>query len=518
MQLQPKDLDQIRSKGVDPEQIERQLGYFRKGFPYMKLIEPATIGNGIRLIEQDELDGLIEAFDQRKKDYDIIKFVPASGAASRMFKHLFEFSQSFQGSPEEIATVMSQTDFNSVGYFLKNLKKFAFYDDLKAVAASAGEDIDQLLGQGKLGRVVDYLIGEKGLNYGALPKALLKFHWYPEGSRLAMEEHLVEAAVYAEGQDKVAKLHFTISPEHKARFVELLDELKPLYEQKLGVKYSITFSEQKSSTDTIAVDMNNEPFRNDDGTLLFRPGGHGALIENLNDLKEEIIFIKNIDNIVPDRLRDITYQYKKAIGALLIRLQEQTFEYLDILDSGALDEQELGQIEDFARNELMINIPAAFEAYDFMEKVDYLYTQLNRPIRVCGMVKNEGEPGGGPFWVVSPEGVKSLQIVESSQIDLNNPDQAAIVKSATHFNPVDLVCGVYNFRGEKFDLTQFIDHNTGFISTKYKDGRALKALELPGLWNGAMSDWITIFVETPLITFNPVKTVNDLLRPQHQPQ
>lgn len=517
MHLQPKDLDQIRQKGIDPEQIDRQLGYFRKGFPFMKLVEPATIGKGIRLIEADELVALTEEFDKRKHDYDILKFVPASGAASRMFKHLFEFSQSFQEPAGDTDAIMNQTDVNSVGYFLKNLNKFAFYDDLKGIVASAGEDLDTLMASGKLSRVVDYLIGERGLNYGALPKALLKFHWYPEGSRLALEEHLVEAAVYAEGQARIAKLHFTISPEHKSSFIAVIEELKPRYEAKLGVKYSITFSEQKASTDTLAVDMNNMPFRNDDGTLLFRPGGHGALIENLNDLREEIIFIKNIDNIVPDRLRDTTYQYKKAIGALIIKLQEQTFDYLDLLDSGNLGEAELSEIADFARNELMINIPDVFESYDFMEKVDYLFTLLNRPIRICGMVKNEGEPGGGPFWVLSPEGVKSLQIVESSQIDLNDPEQMSIVKAATHFNPVDLVCGVYDFRGEKFDLTEFVDHNTGFISTKYKDGRPLKALELPGLWNGAMADWITIFVETPLITFNPVKTVNDLLRPQHQP-
>jgi hypothetical protein len=517
MQLNPKDLDQIRQKGIDPDQIERQLGYFRKGFPYIQLIEPATVGNGIMLIEANELDELVEEFDERRHDYDIIKFVPASGAASRMFKHLFEFTQSFQGSAEEVATVMSQTDFNSVGYFLKNISKFAFFDDLKSVIATAGENIDQLMEESKLGRIVDYLITDKGLDYGSLPKALLKFHWYPDGSRLALEEHLVEAAVYAEGQDRIAKLHFTISPEHRARFVEVLTELKPIYESKFGVKYNISLSEQKNSTDTIAVDMNNQPFRNDDGTLLFRPGGHGALIENLNDLNEEIIFIKNIDNIVPDRLRATTYQYKKALGALLIRLQEQTFEYLDLLDSGALDESELALIANFAKNNLMINIPVVYDGYDFMEKVDFLFTQLNRPIRICGMVKNEGEPGGGPFWVLSPDGVKSLQIVESSQIDMQNPEQEAIVKSATHFNPVDLVCGVYNFRGEKFDLLNYVDNNTGFISQKFKDGRPLKALELPGLWNGAMSDWITIFVETPLITFNPVKTVNDLLRPQHQP-
>lgn len=518
MQLHQKDLDQIRLKGIDPEQIDRQLGYFRNGFPYMQLVEPATTPNGIRLIGESELEQLVNEFDQRRHDYDILKLVPASGAASRMFKHLFEFSQSFQGSDDEIKSVKSETDFNSVGFFLNNLTKFAFYDDLKAVIALAGENIDQLIDSGKLGRVVEYLISERGLDYGSLPKALLKFHRYPGASRLALEEHLVEAAVYAEGQDKIAKLHFTISPEHKARFVAVLEELQPHYESLLGVKFSIGLSEQKSSTDTIAVDMNNLPFRNDDGTLLFRPGGHGALIENLNDLSEEIIFIKNIDNIVPDRLRSTTYQYKKAIGALLIRLQEQTFDYLDLLDSGNLDESELNTIANFARKELMINIPVAFDSYDTMEKVDHLFTQLNRPMRICGMVKNEGEPGGGPFWVLSPDDVKSLQIVESSQIDMSNPEQSVIVKSATHFNPVDLVCGVYNFRGEKFDLTEYVDHNTGFISTKFKDGRSLKALELPGLWNGAMSDWITIFVETPLITFNPVKTVNDLLRPQHQPE
>lgn len=512
-----RDLDQIREKGIDFEQIEKQIQSFVKDFPPVQLHAAATAEHGIHHVDSEKANEWARFYDARINDYDILKFVPASGAASRMFKHLFEFVQTFGGSPAEVAAVEAQTDFNSVGYFLRNIRSFAFWNDLKETVERSGEEIETLLQQKEYAKVINHLIADSGLAYGSLPKALLRFHSYGQEHRFAVEEHLVEAAMYCANRDKVAKVHFTISPEHRSRFVGVIEELRPAYEARYGVKFDIRFSEQKSSTDTIAVDMDNKPFRNDDGSLLFRPGGHGALIENLNDLTEDIVFVKNIDNIVPDRLRNETYRYKKVIGGMLIQLQEKTFEYLDLLDGGNLDESELEEIKQFAANELMIAIPEVFNAYSEIEKVDYLYTALNRPMRICGMVKNEGEPGGGPFWVKGTDGSISLQIVESSQMNLKDAKQAEIVRNATHFNPVDLVCSLYNFLGEKFDLRDYVDPQTGFISIKSKDGRDLKALELPGLWNGAMADWITVFVETPLITFNPVKTVNDLLRPQHQP-
>ncbi len=514
--LSPKDFDLIEQKGIDIEQINKQIEAFKRGYPFVKLIAPATIGDGIMKYSEEEVNELIEYYDENKDNYDLLKFVPASGAASRMFKHLFEFVQTYKATSEEISVLEGDTDPNSVGFLLQNLHKMAFYEDLSEMAKTKGTSLETMLELKQFDKVIQMILSDNGLGYGNLPKALLRFHRYTGENRFAIEEHLVEAAHYCTSEFKVSKVHFTISGEHKNNFLTVLDELIPVYEKRFGLRYEISFSEQKPSTDTIAVDMENRPFRNDDGSLLFRPGGHGALIENLNDLKEEIIFVKNIDNIVPDSLRSETYRYKKAIGGLLLQLLEKTFEYLDILDAGFLESHELDEIISFARHNLMINIPASFDGLSEMEKIDYLYGQLNRPVRVCGMVKNEGEPGGGPFWVENSEGVVSLQIVESSQMDLKNEKQAAIINNASHFNPVDLVCGIYDFKGHKFNLPDFVDPHTGFISKKSKDGRDLKALELPGLWNGAMADWITVFVETPLITFNPVKTVNDLLRPQHQ--
>jgi len=513
-----KDFQQISAKGISPETVEKQIERFKKGFPFIRLAGPAVPGNGINVYDEETVKELEAYFDKNKDDYEILKFVPASGAASRMFKKLFAFRQSFTGSPEEIEQLERENDLQSLGYFFKNLEKFAFYNLLADVLKKDGLDIEVLRKQKDYNTILDYLLTDKGLNYGRLPKALLHFHLYPDGPRKAFEEHLVEAAHYAVDKDGVARVHFTVSPEHQQEFEEAIASVREKYEKRFGVRYEISFSQQKPSTDTIAVDLDNEPFRNDDGSLLFRPGGHGALIENLNDLQGEIIFVKNIDNIVPDRLRDTTYLYKKVIGGLLFRLQEKTFEYLDMLEDGNLSEEELNEIKIFARDQLNIFIPPAYDGYEKMEKIDFLFGKLNRPIRVAGMVKNEGEPGGGPFWVINDDDELSLQIVESSQINFEDPEQKAIVAKATHFNPVDLVCGVRDYQGNPFDLRDFVDPQTGFISIKSKDGRDLKAQELPGLWNGAMADWITLFVETPLITFNPVKTINDLLRPQHQPE
>ncbi|MBN2638242.1 MAG: DUF4301 family protein [Bacteroidales bacterium] len=513
-----EDILQMETKGIKPENVEYQISTFKNGFPFIQLTAPATPGNGILTYSDEEAQQLAHYFDTNKNDYQVMKFVPASGAASRMFKHLLSFRKQYKGTQEEISQLEQDKDFNSTGYFFRNLEKFAFYEELKQVLSQHNLVLEELLKKNDYNTLLDFFLNEKGMNYAKLPKALLHFHQYPEGARKAFEEHLVEAAHYATDENKKAHLHFTVSGEHQSAFEDNIARVRKYYEDKFGIRYDIGFSQQKPGTDTLAVDMENEPFRNTDGSLVFRPGGHGALIENLNDLDAEIIFIKNIDNIVPDRLRDTTYLYKKVLGGLLLQLQEKTFDYLDLLDDGEVNDLELSEIRKFAQNELKIYFPPVYETYNKWEKIDFLFNKLNRPMRLAGMVKNEGEPGGGPFWIVNEKDEHSLQIVESSQMDLTDETQKSIVAKATHFNPVDLVCAVYNFKGAKFDLTEFVDPETGFIAQKSQDGRDLKAMELPGLWNGAMADWITLFVEVPLITFNPVKTINDLLRSQHQPQ
>ena len=520
IELTNNDKKQLKSLNITAEQVENQVNQFKTGFPYSDLVAAATIDNGIIKFSNTEIQELIKQFDEDKQYYDILKFIPASGAASRMFKNIYSFVEEYKGKeiPEDFLRKENiKTD--SIENFFLNIRDFAFYDDLKAKLAENGKDINTLLSENRLVDIAESLLENEGLGYGKLPKALLKFHRYKEISRYALEEHLVEAAQYstAETEDGViAQLHFTVSQEHLNIFKNTVEEVLPEYEERFGIRYDITYSVQKPSTDTIAVDMNNEPFRNNDGSLLFRPGGHGALIQNLNDLHKEIIFIKNIDNVVPDRLKQTTYDYKKALGGYLFRLQQQQFEYLNLLDEGCLADNEIDEIAKFAKEKLMIDIPNYYKTYNEIEKIDYLYGKLNRPMRICGMVKNEGEPGGGPYWTRNSSDEISLQIVESSQINHNDERQEAIFKSATHFNPVDLVCATQDFKGEPFDLNDYIDQNTGFISKKSKDGKDLKALELPGLWNGAMADWINIFVEVPIITFNPVKTVNDLLRDNHQ--
>ena len=495
--LSSADKQQLEALGISAQQVENQIVQFKNGFAFSDLIAPATIGKGIVRFDENEIKDLVRQFDEDKKYYDIIKFVPASGAASRMFKDLYAMK------PDAVET------------FINGIHNFAFFNDLKCQLQAKGKDIEKMLENHEYQEIVDTLLNADGMNYGNLPKALLKFHKYGDSARLAMEEHLVEAAEYS-NNGEVAKLHFTVSQEHLDIFKKIVNYVLPKYEKQFGIKYEIGFSVQKPSTDTIAVDMNNEPFRDKDGRLVFRPGGHGALIQNLNDLHKEIIFIKNIDNVVPDRLKDTTYKYKKVLGGYLFRLQQQQFEYLQLLDDGDVTNEELDEITAFAKDQLMIDIPDFFKTYNEIEKIDFLYGKLNRPMRVCGMVKNEGEPGGGPYFTRNSSDEISLQIVESSQIDHKNEKQEAMFRSSTHFNPVDLVCATQDFKGNSFNLPDYVDPETGFISMKSKDGKDLKAMELPGLWNGAMADWITIFVEVPILTFNPVKTVNDLLRETHQ--
>ena len=505
--LTQEDKDLLAKKGISEQQIAEQLACFEKGFPFLKLFAAASVENrGIMLAGEQAQKTYLAAWDAYKEgDKKIVKFVPASGAASRMFKNMFEFL----GADYDVPT----TDFEKK--FFNNIKNFAFYADLDAACVkNNGKGIEALISEGNYKAVVANLLESAGLNYGALPKGLLKFHKYEDGVRTPLEEHLVEGALYAAGKSGEVNVHFTVSTEHRELFAKLVDEKVAQYAAKYGVKYNISFSEQKPSTDTVAADMENKPFR-DNGKLLFRPGGHGALIENLNDLDADIVFIKNIDNVVPDRLKGDTVTYKKLIAGVLVTLQKQAFEYLQLLDSGHYRHDELENIIRFVQQQLHCRKDDIKDMED-ADLVIYLRKKLNRPMRVCGMVKNVGEPGGGPFLAYNPDGTVSLQILESSQIDMNDPEKKAMFEKGTHFNPVDLVCAVRDYKGNKFNLVNYVDKATGFISYKSKGGKELKALELPGLWNGSMSDWNTIFVEVPLSTFNPVKTVNDLLREQHQ--
>ena len=498
--LSEKDLKQIAQKGITQEQIENQLNEFKTGFPFLKLEAAASISRGIIAPDAQARQQYEEAWKQYKAaGKRVVKFVPASGAASRMFKNMFAFVDADYDVPT--------TDFEKK--YFDQIEKFAFYDALDAVCQkNEGKGIKDLIAAGNYKAVAANMLKAEGLNYGQLPKGLLLFHKYPEGARTPMEEHLVEGALYAASNGE-AHVHFTVSHEHMELFKAKVAEKADTFAKKYGIKYDITFSEQKPSTDTVAANADNTPFRNDDGSLLFRPGGHGALIENLNEIEADVIFIKNIDNVVPDRLKPETVEWKQVIAGVLVTLQKKAFEYLRILDTGASDAQ-LAEIAKFVSENLCT------DAKNNKVDADYLRTKLNRPMRVCGVVKNVGEPGGGPFLTYNQDGTVSLQILESSQIDTNNEAYMKMFTQGTHFNPVDLVCAVKDYKGQPFDLPKFVDKTTGFISSKSKSGKELRALELPGLWNGAMSNWSTVFVEVPLGTFNPVKTVNDLLRDQHQ--
>lgn len=507
-----KDLEQIKSKGIDIQKVKQQIENFKKGFPEIVLTAPATIENGIKTINEKEAVMLSEYFDHHALEKNIIKFVPASGAASRMFKHLHEYIDAGDYQEE----ILKDKDFNSVHHFLVNIKTFAFFDDLKKLMKDNGHDIEECLDKKDYATIIEFLLLEKGLNYSKLPKGLLKFHKYLEYSRTPIEEHLVEGANLCRDENNSVRIHFTVSDDHMDGFRKHIEDVRKIYETKHNVNFSIEFSIQKPSTDTIAVDMDNKPFRDEEGKLVFRPGGHGALIENLNDTKAEMVFIKNIDNVIPDKLKSTSILYKKVIGGYLIKIQDKVNEYLNILEKQDIESSKLNEIRDFAEKELYIGFCDDYNELSDKEKAGFLYTRLNRPMRVCGMVKNEGEPGGGPFFVRNSKGEVSLQIIEGAQINNSDTSQKELAANATHFNPVDIVCNIRNYKGIQYELADFIDHQTGIISKKSFNGKDLKAQELPGLWNGAMADWITVFVEIPLITFNPVKTVNDLLREQHR--
>jgi hypothetical protein len=511
------DLQQLEARGMTVESVLQQIGWFQQGFPFIHLQRSCTMGDGIVAFAPNELDRFVTLHDHAARLGRVMKFVPASGAASRMFQSLLTLAN----RPEPLtplslanAAASGDQDCQQFNQLLTTLPQVAFADDLRRVMARDHLDLDTILSTGQYHELLTYLLTPGGLNYANLPKGLIQFHRYADHTRTPFEEHLVEAAAYTQADTHTARIHFTVPVEHQETIAKYLHKVLPRYE-RTGCRYYITYSVQKPATDTIAVDHDNKPFRDVNGALVFRPGGHGALLENLNDLKGDIIFIKNIDNVVPDHLKAATYRYKKALGGYLVALQNELFGHLRRLWQDPIDPSALPEAFTFAQEKLFLQPPKDMWQADLSVQRAFLLRKLNRPIRVCGMVRNTGEPGGGPFWVQDQNGSLSLQIIESSQVNMEATEQRAVWRSATHFNPVDLVCGVRDFQGRVFDLHRFTDPSTGFISIKSKDGKELRALELPGLWNGAMAEWNTVFVEVPLSTFNPVKTVYDLLRPEH---
>lgn len=497
---------------MDNSKINSQVERFRKGFPWLDIVAAATPGRGIEVLSEKRQKELSEYAD-KAETAGRCKFVPASGAASRMFKDIFA------GMDEPNDAVRKLT---------AELPRFAFYSE----ETFGKEPFDP-------SETARKLLTDAGLAYGSKPKGVLDFHRYPDEVRTALAEHFVEGQAYMRNADGSVNLIITISPEHKPLFEEAVAKIKAEYEKRYNVRYNISFTFQDKETDTVAVDKDNKPFVKDDGEILFRPAGHGALIYNLNDVKEELVSIKNIDNVCVERMQPLTYLWKKVLIGRALELRDRIFGYIYALDqteacsikypmSNVLqaympvqediwatpEAQTLcNEIEEFLHDVLCIDMP---EARSCRDRAEALRAKLNRPIRVCGMVKNLGEPGGGPFIIRAKDGSTSLQILEGAQINMNDEKAVAALKSATHFNPVDLVCCIKDFEGRKFNLIDHVDEDTGFISSKSFQGRELKALELPGLWNGSMSDWNTLFVEVPVETFNPVKVVLDLLRPAHQ--
>ncbi|NDV22574.1 DUF4301 family protein [Desulfovibrio sp. JC022] len=507
-----KVIQQIINSGVAEDTIVEQIQRFRAGFPSTPLLRPCTPDDGITIINDHERQRLIEIFKQAAENGRITKFVPASGAATRMFKSLLAV---YNSSEEEIPNLES-SDENVVfcRTFINSLPKFAFHDELKQLMAGNGKDLDNAFQTMDFRTILHYVLSPEGLNYGGLPKGLIPFHGYPDHPRTPFAEHIIEAMEYARDTKNRVRAHFTVPPAHRERIEKHISEILKRYPE---MDFRISYSEQRKQTNTIAVDLSGEGFRTNDDRLLFRPAGHGALLINLNDLQGDIVFLKNIDNVAPDHLKSDTIEYKQILGGLLVELQKEIFSHVRRIKHETIDTNMLKTIEKFITDRLSLPLPDSYGLMSKEDKSAWLLSKLDRPIRVCGMVENTGEPGGGPFWVADPDGVPARQIVEKSQVDLDDPAQAKCLSKATHFNPVDIICGLRDFEGKPFNLLERIDKDSGFISVKSKDGKELKAMELPGLWNGSMADWTTIFVEVPLSTFSPVKTVNDLLKSEHQP-
>src|SRR5690606_5664797 len=515
--LTEEDKKQLKEKGISLEKVKTQLETFEKGIPYTNLLAAATIQDGILKFDDKQKATYVEMFEKHKDQLELLKFVPASGAATRMFKALFQFLNNYNPANETINAYINREKADIIRTFFIGVEKFPFYEQVIKRFVEKHPDFLNLPDHFQKYFFVKILLDKEEFDYGSSPKGLLPFHKYKTHPATAFEEHMYEAALYDESNG-VAKLHFTISKEHNNDFDQEMDNIKKRVEDTTGVQFQISFSFQKESTDTLAVNMQNEPFRLDDGSILFRPGGHGALIENLNEQDADIIFMKNIDNVVVYKYKHELAEYKKVLAAKLLELQKRAFAYAKLLDETTPDEQTIEEIKEFLKQQLNVHIKGDVDKYKEVYQIEFLKEKLNAPIRVCGMVKNEGEPGGGPFWSKDEDGNISLQIIETPQIDPNNKFQQDILNSSTHFNPVDIVCGTKNYKGEKYDLLNYVNAKTAFITKKTLQGKELKALELPGLWNGGMAFWNTVFVEVPLTTFNPVKTVVDLLKQAHQVQ
>lgn len=519
--LSDQDIRQIQAHGLTLDQVAEHLRLFARPPRFIRLARAATVADGIRRIPVADIDGCLIRHAEAAARGRFSKFVPASGVATRMFEILLYY---FHHEDRDLKALVDGEMARGVQrahefvVFHDCLPRFPFFSDLQGLPAVCGQNLDDLLAARGYQEILHGVLSEAGLHYQALPKALIKFHDYGEESRTALEEHLVEAAAYVQDQDGLCRLHLTILPQHRAQFQRVLDRVQPALEERFGCRFQVEFSFQHPGTDTLAADAHNRPFRDHQGRLVFRPGGHGALLENLNELQGDLVYIKNIDNVVPDRLKEPTILWKRILGGLLVGLEEQIHQHLRALAPGSRRRRAVTRAAEFAREQLFLEIPPQVLEWPEDLAGDFLSRTLNRPLRVCGVVPNQGEPGGAPFWVEEPDGSLSLQIVEKAQVDLDDPTQKIIWDTATHFNPVDLVCALRDDQGVPFDLTQYVDHEAVFISKKSLEGRELKALELPGLWNGAMARWLTVFVEVPLITFNPVKTVFDLLRPEHQPE
>tara|TARA_R110000796_G_scaffold250788_3_gene380639 strand:+ start:43013 stop:44560 length:1548 start_codon:yes stop_codon:yes gene_type:complete len=506
-----KDKQQLISKGILEVKVLDQIETFKEGIPFVTLEKAAVISDGIIKFSTDDEKKLIQNFEDSKNEISLLKFVPASGAASRMFKAFFNFLEKYNPKKESLEDYFESTGDKDIKIFYDGLTKLPFYEliqkRIKGKTSTKGEELYSFIND---------MLSEEELNFGFYPKGLLPFHNYGNFVATPFEEHLKEAALYA-NTNSGANLHFTISEQHGEMFNAEFDKIKERVSAATKTSFNVSYSFQKAETDTIAVTMSNELFRDTDGSLLFRPGGHGALIENLNEQDADVIFIKNIDNVVTSKSVNQVSNSKKILAGLLLKLQQRAFKYAALLENESdLSFDLMIEIKSFLENDLNVRISDNFNNYTIAQQIEILKDKINRPIRICGMVKNEGEPGGGPFWIKDKNENISLQIIESAQVDTSSDSQMKIFSNSTHFNPVDLVCGVKNYKGEKFDLLNFVDVKQGFITEKTKDGKDLKALELPGLWNGAMAFWNTIFIEVPLITFNPVKTVNDLLKPSHQ--
>lgn len=498
--LSQKDTEQIKSQGLTRRDVERQLGVYRRGPQSLDLVRACTVGDGIMPVSPALRKRFIELFDELSPRRKMVKFVPASGAASRMFADWFEASR--EGG-------FSGTEWEKK--FYRDLKKMPF-----APLLHDSEKARRYIKEKKTAALLSYILTGEGLNYGWLPKALIHFHAYREGATAtALEEHLVEAASCLRDRAGRTRLHLTVSVEHQRAIRAELRRIKQALEKEFDVRLKVELSVQSPSTNIIAVNEDLSPFRDEEGRLVFRPGGHGALLQNLGALDANFIFLKNIDNVVPRRLLEKIMPYKKLLGGVAMEMQRRVFTILDELDRGGTTEEKIREYAAFLCKELNGSLPPDFSDWTPSRRRKKLFSLLNRPLRVCGMVRNEGEPGGGPFWVLQKDGSHSVQIVESAHVRPGDKGQQSIWSGSQFFNPVDMVCCTRDFRGNKFDLDKYVDRDAYLISAKMEKGEKLLAQELPGLWNGSMAYWNSVFVELPLTVFNPVKTVFDLLRPQH---